>query len=956
MSHGARAGIFALLLIADIVVAAIWWHQRAETNPAAALVTERTNPALALAPPTPPNLKKRTPKKKLDDPAPSLHSEAVQAITRDGRDPKLFKKELLDLFVSEQDFTAGKVLLEMGEAKSVIPLITRRGQAYLVRDALMNAGKAAWPTVLAECEFSDILGFLLVCDEITDVPPALLQEAAMRFHYEDAWLKKRGVSPENLLLFQSAMRTDHRRLPLRQDTYQPRFDRCKTLDEFVRLKVEQVAQAVSKIWDSDYAARLADSADRGSLLTRETFTDHVKLLAVADGIQPTIEKLQEILNATERMEDPFAIQAVFGLLNLGPEGHRVVFSAIEGDKANVREAARAGLSRAERLPASIVPELKKRLQDPGVLGRETLTRALLAARDVETFRAVVASPDYKQLFAFDVRRIGNDAVPIVVAAIEKDPKDEARASWAVEVLRGLANDVPAARPALEKLKESLHESVAKALRRPAGFQQAAFGYPPLTEKMIDPDAAKRQFEAEMTPRGKLSCLGPAIRADADLGFADAFIAQTLDGPDRELRAAAANALTAGGPRAASTLARILQRNRSPRLQVAVLYAMKHIGPKAAQEVPAVVGTLNSKNSVVRRSALEALKAFGAESFVARDAFRRALVDPEPANRRLAALGLAEFEEDALPALDGLIALLRDPDSSCQAAAIAAIGKMGNAAKDAIQPLTALLRPSEPNALAAAGVLAKFGPLAESAMPDLLALGSRFGANDTLAYALVDIGRNRIQWLVEHRRDDPSLVGSALKKMGPRVVPEVMKAIRPPKAGASPSAMNDLLWALVMLDHLGPTDTDVLPYLRDVLQTTSDRAAIFAVQVAARNGPRAIPLIRQAMQHPDGQVKAAAIVAIGSVGFPAREMVPDLLQILKRDSGPLRGEAIVAITRLGPAASEAFAEIATTAQQSEEPYPRNVCIEFLERFDLEREERAWAAFRQFEAQTVKTLPK
>jgi HEAT repeat protein len=487
----------------------------------------------------------------------------------------------------------------------------------------------------------------------------------------------------------------------------------------------------------------------------------------------------------------------------------------------------------------------------------------------------------------------------LVEVAENSQHNASRIGWAVGGLRHLHEKGTSVRAALEKLRNSLNDSIAKVARQ--AFDSIYLTpSDSLPSPPIDRTVVEKQFTDEPNRWRKIDKLRPLIVVDADISFAEKTIVEVWNDPELEKRLVAVNGIGIGaGPKLAKLVAKILRQTHSPRVQVAALETLARIGPRAAAESQVALNALKSSNSWVRHSALDALLRMAVRDTSSRDAFVRALRDPDAGNRGIAILGLEPFEGDALPGLDGLIEMLKDPE----------------------------------NQRTTARVIGKIGP----------------GA----------LGPQRLDQLLQLRANHPGLIAESLELIGPQAVPGLLEVLRHPRPivrSTDPNAMpphDDRAWALNILGQMRPSVDDPIPTLLEVFRTVDDKTAASVVWVALRQGGRCVPLLREALRHSHADVRRAAVYGCVQLGFAARALLPELRVIVSEKPGTIYDEALLAISKMGPAAVQATEELRANTLHVNHDEVR----QFITLFDEDRQRRIWVAFRQFESRyTRQTLRK
>jgi hypothetical protein len=139
---------------------------------------------------------------------------------------------------------------------------------------------------------------------------------------------------------------------------------------------------------------------------------------------------------------------------------------------------------------------------------------------------------------------------------------------------------------------------------------------------------------------------------------------------------------------------------------------------------------------------------------------------------------------------------------------------------------------------------------------------------------------------------------ALRRMGPAVVPDLVRALR------------DEAWqvrnqAAVALGAIGPEAKDAVPALGEVLQEEdkylrSQGAA--ALGKIGREAGAAVPILTRALRDKDEDVRREAAAALGGIGPEAKAAVPDLVELLSDGRKSVRRQAGRALREIDPEAA------------------------------------------------------
>jgi HEAT repeat protein len=97
-----------------------------------------------------------------------------------------------------------------------------------------------------------------------------------------------------------------------------------------------------------------------------------------------------------------------------------------------------------------------------------------------------------------------------------------------------------------------------------------------------------------------------------------------------------------------------------------------------------------------------------------------------------------------------------------------------------------------------------------------------------------------------------------------------------------------------------------------LRNESPVARLQAVRALPNFGAQAVPLLTEAIQDTDFNVRGQAIFSLGELGLDAKDAVPALIKTLGHPDWITRRTAAATLGRIGPAAREAAPAVAETA--------------------------------------------
>ena len=409
--------------------------------------------------------------------------------------------------------------------------------------------------------------------------------------------------------------------------------------------------------------------------------------------------------------------------------------------------------------------------------------------------------------------------------------------------------------------------------------------------------------------------GPAVPA----------LVEILNGPNRDMRVCAAEALGKIGPAARSavpSLIRAIERpepKHEPEILVAyAIRALGRIGPEANAAVPALNAYLvRDQEGEYDFDAVQALDRIGAPPVkILLDAFLR------KGDSNVAAQ-LAWFGPKAREAVPALRAMLKDGRLQVRFSAAVALADIDPSATGAIPVLIEALKHSDDQNLdleAVPDALGRFGPKAESALSALIGLLKSRAENTDVPKALVRIdpeGTRCLPALVDALEHEEIEVADAAARclglLGPRAkdaVAALAKTVTRDYERDFYNTYHPQVSAARALRRIGPPAKTAIPALIKALAADLDYAAAEAVaQVLGSFGSEAraaIPALietARAKQKDDDNwfVRQAAIRALGQIQPEARAAIPVLRDLLQEFGAKTRNqsEVVVALYELVP---------------------------------------------------------
>jgi HEAT repeat protein len=372
------------------------------------------------------------------------------------------------------------------------------------------------------------------------------------------------------------------------------------------------------------------------------------------------------------------------------------------------------------------------------------------------------------------------------------------------------------------------------------------------------------------------------------------------------------------------------------------------GAAAAEDVPALIATLENKDWTIRLETAQILGQMGPAGKAAVPALHHALRDTQASVRLRAAEALTAIDPSSKEAGTVLLNLLNAPEATIRKGAAAALGNAGGASAAVVLSLDEALRDTDARVRwAAADALNRFGPEAAKAVPALIVavndpvLTVRSAAID----ALGSIG-------LKAQAAMPLLNRLVRKNDGPLRASSAAALYHIDRRQAQAAIP-------VFVDELRQNDTRLrwhgLYYLRKMIREAKEAIPVpalisaladadfgvrgMAAWVLGEIGPRAepaVPALVNALAANDVWMRTASAPALVKIiGTKATVAIPVLIDgLVDEDDVDDREEILRALQTMGRAANQALPTLVWLAKQ--EPRLRGVAAETMWRVSLEAE--------------------
>jgi HEAT repeat protein len=255
----------------------------------------------------------------------------------------------------------------------------------------------------------------------------------------------------------------------------------------------------------------------------------------------------------------------------------------------------------------------------------------------------------------------------------------------------------------------------------------------------------------------------------------------------------------------------------------------------------------------------------------------------------AALALAEAGPAAREAEAALTLMSRDPDPELRYAAVASLGAIGPEGKAAIEGLARSLSDEDWFVqLAAAQALQNLGERARPAVPALVwALYPRDTVKD---FRPVRCGAA----MVALSRIDPK--AKELQGAYQLVIGKLLEDERQGSFGARATGAR-------LLGDCGPAAISTVPALTKLLKDAEGDVRVAVAEALLKIAPeaqsdKALPVLIEALKHPDLLVRRRAAEALGGRGPQAKDALPALRAVAQDPEPEVRQAAADAVKRIG----------------------------------------------------------
>jgi HEAT repeat protein len=355
------------------------------------------------------------------------------------------------------------------------------------------------------------------------------------------------------------------------------------------------------------------------------------------------------------------------------------------------------------------------------------------------------------------------------------------------------------------------------------------------------------------------------------------------------------------------------RGNDPAARRRASRVLRLVGPEAHEAVPALLMAMKTDDAVARYRLSRTLARMGPRTVPLLSAsirFENAQLT-QGAARALAILG-----PEARPATRALTHELKSSSPDVRILSALALWQ-ADRRTTGLPTLRAALAGTSGSKQWAAWALARFGPAAAPAAPDLVRLlaDRDDSVRDWVFRALEAIGPDAVPALTQGCKSVVPGVrveaAEALGRIGPgadSAVPTLLPLLQDTSAGPRVAAAR-------ALGRIAPESDAVVARLRETLRENDNDLRLESARALGAFGSRAssaIPELRVAVKDPVRRVRNAAARALVRIGKPS---VHALVELLKDNDHLVRRQALLALRDLGPDAIAAVPALTTALADS-----------------------------------------
>jgi HEAT repeat protein len=370
-------------------------------------------------------------------------------------------------------------------------------------------------------------------------------------------------------------------------------------------------------------------------------------------------------------------------------------------------------------------------------------------------------------------------------------------------------------------------------------------------------------------------------------------------------------------------------NSDPRLRGAAAAALADLGRAARDTVPALLQRLKDGVREVRQRAGFALGAMASGMPGVVPALAQLLEDDAQGPARVALADCRAAEED----VGALIEILGNGSVPARVAAADALARLGPAASAAVPQLVRNV--AEPRtATAAACALGRIGPAARKARPALLRMLGRSQEPSALAAAralgqIDQAAGKSLPVLVSLLSSTNQLVALEAAEVLAEMESEAERATLALARALTSDRPSLRSFAARALGRIGRGAAAALPELAKTVADENREAAWEAILALRRIGPgsEAVTALADALLSSDAAIAVAAAHTFAQMPCHGDVVIPRLVQLLSSATTGLRYAAAWALGGYGGSASAAVAAL-TTALEDTDPEVRRACARAL----------------------------
>ncbi|MBC8351886.1 MAG: HEAT repeat domain-containing protein [Planctomycetes bacterium] len=367
------------------------------------------------------------------------------------------------------------------------------------------------------------------------------------------------------------------------------------------------------------------------------------------------------------------------------------------------------------------------------------------------------------------------------------------------------------------------------------------------------------------------------------------------------------------------------------------------------DVPALIRSFEDSN--IRLGASKAIVAIGEPAIPQlSDALRSDQLDVQI----WSAYTIGKIGPSASAAAPALASLLHSADSNLRAVSARSLGQIHSDNANAIALLAKSITDDDSRVRRSSVIsLGQIGTTAGLAVPQLVdALDDQPVCADVIR-SLVQIGEDAIPRLTEALANDSVRLEAAevLRQLDPAAAKQLgIEETTKADLNALRMSIHDVDRGIPSrtsaAERLGKLGLDAAPVLIAAFADNANEVVRASSAAFQAIGPAAVPLLREALKHESGRVRAAAIDALAAIGSDANNALPDLMTSLTDADREVRHRAVKTLSVFGSASEPAIpALIAVMHNPRDLEATRQLAVKTLARIATPEHEQIINALRE-----------